>query len=139
MGTKPNGRPPRDLDPIVFEGLCKIHCTKDEICSVFRTDVRVVERWCQRHYQESLDAMYKKFSEGGKSCLRRYQFQLAEKNPTMAIWLGKLWLGQKDPGDETVVKRTLGILEQIKNVRIVDGNTEAPVSRDNTYPIEEAS
>jgi hypothetical protein len=28
--------------------------------------------------------------------LRRYQFDLAENNATMAIWLGKQWLGQKD-------------------------------------------
>jgi hypothetical protein len=28
--------------------------------------------------------------------LRRTQFKLAEKNPTMAIWLGKQYLGQRD-------------------------------------------
>ena len=28
--------------------------------------------------------------------LRRTQFKLAEKNPTMAIWLGKQQLGQRD-------------------------------------------
>jgi hypothetical protein len=40
--------------------------------------------------------VYKKFSADGKKSLRRYQFELAEKNPTMAIWLGKNLLGQKD-------------------------------------------
>ena len=28
--------------------------------------------------------------------LRRYQFQLAQKNTAMAIWLGKQYLGQRD-------------------------------------------
>lgn len=32
----------------------------------------------------------------GKISLRRSQFQLAEKNASMAIWLGKQYLGQKD-------------------------------------------
>ena len=40
--------------------------------------------------------VYKRFSSDGKKSLRRYQFELAEKNPTMAIWLGKNLLGQKD-------------------------------------------
>ena len=34
--------------------------------------------------------------EKGKVSLRRSQFKLAEKNPTMAIWLGKQYLGQRD-------------------------------------------
>lgn len=32
----------------------------------------------------------------GKIALRRFQLQQAEKNPTMAIWLGKQYLGQTD-------------------------------------------
>ena len=31
--------------------------------------------------------------------LRRSQFRLAENNATMAIWLGKQYLGQKDVAD----------------------------------------
>ena len=31
--------------------------------------------------------------------LRRSQFRIAETNPTMAIWLGKQYLGQKDRAD----------------------------------------
>lgn len=32
----------------------------------------------------------------GKVSLRRSQFKMAETNPTMAIWLGKQYLGQRD-------------------------------------------
>ena len=39
---------------------------------------------------------YKNKSQLGKSSLRRAQFKLAEKNATMAIWLGKQYLDQKD-------------------------------------------
>lgn len=32
--------------------------------------------------------------------LRENQFKMSETNPTMAIWLGKNWLGQKDNSKE---------------------------------------
>ena len=32
--------------------------------------------------------------------LRRSQFKLAEKNATMAIWLGKQYLGQRNHKEE---------------------------------------
>ena len=38
-----------------------------------------------------------------KLSLRRYQFQQAERSAAMAIWLGKVWLGQR----ETVVTETI--------------------------------
>ena len=40
--------------------------------------------------------VYKNKTADAKCTLRRYQMQLAERNPTMAIFLGKQWLGQKD-------------------------------------------
>ena len=50
------------------------------------------------HFKEmkSLCGLYKKGQDNGKRSLRRIQFKLAEKNPTMAIWLGKQYLGQRD-------------------------------------------
>jgi hypothetical protein len=41
-------------------------------------------------------AIHKKGMEKGKMSLRRKQYQMSEKNPTMAIWLGKQYLNQKD-------------------------------------------
>lgn len=38
----------------------------------------------------------------GKISLRRSQFRMAEVNPTMAIWLGKQYLGQTDKQEVTV-------------------------------------
>ena len=42
----------------------------------------------------------------GKISLRRNQWRLAEKNATMAIWLGKQYLGQKDQVEASVVVDT---------------------------------
>ena len=39
----------------------------------------------------------------GKISLRRSQWRLAEKSATMAIWLGKQYLGQKDQVEASVV------------------------------------
>lgn len=92
----PNGRPLTEIDKKQFEGCCKILCTKNEICDIFSIDEKTLTAWCEREYGMGFSDVYKKFSADGKKSLRRYQFELAEKNPTMAIWLGKNLLGQKD-------------------------------------------
>ena len=89
-------RPTKELNRDIFEELCSIQCTKKEIASVFRVDVDTVSAWCEREYGESFSTVYEKYSEDGKSSLRRTQFKLAERNPSMAIWLGKQYLNQRD-------------------------------------------
>ena len=42
----------------------------------------------------------------GKISLRRNQWRLAEKSATMAIWLGKQYLGQKDQVEASVAVDT---------------------------------
>lgn len=93
---KKRTRPLRDFDPKIFEGLCHVQCTVDEIEKIFRTDQRTVDKWCQRHYKETFSTMYKTFAQGGRASLRRSQFNLSKTNASMCIWLGKQYLGQKD-------------------------------------------
>lgn len=45
--------------------------------------------------------------------LRRTQFKLAEKNPTMAIFLGKQYLGQRD--NIEVEHKDLSKVEELLN------------------------
>ena len=89
-------RPRIEIDQTTFEKLCGIQCTLEEIAGVLGCSEDTVERWCKRTYGETFAETYKKHSAKGKMSLRRYQFRLAEKNATMAIWLGKQYLGQKD-------------------------------------------
>ena len=42
----------------------------------------------------------------GKISLRRSQWRLAEKSATMALWLGKQYLGQKDQVEASVAVDT---------------------------------
>ena len=93
-------RPKKEINKEMFEQMCGIQCTKDEICSIFNIDEKTLTRWCKDVYNMGFSDIYKKKSQIGLMSLRRIQFKLAEKNTTMAIWLGKQYLGQKDVIEE---------------------------------------
>lgn len=90
------GRPKVDIDQNQFEKLCSIQCTKEEIASWFNCSVDTIEKFCARTYKDTFTAVFKNFSGRGKVSLRRNQFKLAETNVTMAIFLGKQYLGQTE-------------------------------------------
>ena len=86
------GRPKKVINQKLFENLCGIQCTEAEICGVLECSADTLNRWCK----------YKSKSQVGKSSLRRAQWKLAEKNASMAIWLGKQYLEQKDIVEQNV-------------------------------------
>lgn len=94
---KKMGRPPKQIDKEQFEKLCGLQCTEEEIAGWFKCSVDTIERWCKKEYQTTFAEVYKKASADGKITLRRYQLQLAKTNGSVAIWLGKVWLGQREP------------------------------------------
>ena len=83
-------RPKIKIDYSIVEKLANIQCTQEEIASFLELSVRTLQR------DEEFCRIYKKGQDNGKMSLRRMQFKLADKNPTMAIWLGKQYLKQKD-------------------------------------------
>ena len=89
-------RPQKKINHDEFKKLCALQCTEEEIAGWFDCSVDTIERWCKREYRENFAEIYKRYSADGKTSLRRYQFALAKTNATMAIWLGKQWLGQCD-------------------------------------------
>lgn len=89
-------RPRIEINREHFENLCGIQCTLEEISNWFHCSEDTIERWCKRELKMSFADAFKKYSVGGKISLRRWQFKMAEHNVTMAIWLGKQYLGQKD-------------------------------------------
>ena len=98
----PDGRPPKPIDWALFEQLCAFQCTQSEICSTLKVNDDTLRSRILEHYGDDYSNTYKKYSETGKCSLRRNQFVLSKKNAALAIWLGKIWLGQKD---ETEVKQ----------------------------------
>lgn len=90
------GRPKKELSKDEFEKLCELQCTKEEIAGWFDVSEDTVERWCKSTYDANFAVVFGQKRSKGKISLRRAQFQLAKTNATMAIWLGKQWLGQRD-------------------------------------------
>lgn len=101
---KPNGRPPKDINKQEFEKLCGLQCTLEEIAGWFNCSEDTIQRWVQKEYGETFAVIYKKHSGKGKISLRRNQMQIAKTNATMAIWLGKQYLGQRE-NQETMNKQ----------------------------------
>ena len=98
------GRPQKQIDKDQFEKLCGMLCTQEEIAGFFNCSPDTIERWCKREYNETFAVIYKKYSAKGKISLRRMQFKLAEKSASMAIFLGKNYLGQKDAYEQTITE-----------------------------------
>lgn len=84
------------IDKEQFEKLCSIQCTLTEIAGFFGCSIDTVEIWCKKTYKQKFSEIYAQKRGIGRISLRRSQFRMAETNPTMAIWLGKQYLGQKE-------------------------------------------
>lgn len=89
-------RPRKEIDQKQFEMLCGLQCTLPEFCDALDVSDKTLDSWCKRTYGEHFSEVFAKKRGRGKISLRRMQWRLAEKNATMAIWLGKQYLDQKD-------------------------------------------
>lgn len=84
------------IDKKVFENLCGLQCTLEEVCGAFDVNDKTLNSWCKSTYGTTFYEVFKEKRGKGQISLRRMQWKLAEKNPSMAIFLGKNYLGQKD-------------------------------------------
>lgn len=83
----------------IIEGLARIQCTQSEAAAVLGVSRFTVLKFFKRHPQAR--DRWENGLASGKASLRRNQFKLSETNAAMAIWLGKQFLGQREPqGDE---------------------------------------
>jgi hypothetical protein len=82
------GRPRMELDADLIKKLAEMQCTMNEIASCVGCSVDTLEA----RYSDII----KNGREVGKCSLRRIQWRHAVNNPSMAIFLGKVHLGQKD-------------------------------------------
>lgn len=103
------GRPQKEIPKLEFESLLYIGCQRQEIVDYFDFQFRMksktgktgisdstIDRWCKRTYGCSFAEMLRKGQTKLKIKLRRNQIKLSENNASMAIFLGKQWLGQSD-------------------------------------------
>jgi hypothetical protein len=103
-----SGKPvlnPDDKTLGIVEGLAKIQCTQREAAAVLGVHHHTFLALLKRSPEARL--RWENGLESGKASLRRNQFKLSETNAVMCIWLGKQYLGQREPvryeGDEQVL------------------------------------
>ena len=107
------GRPKTNIDKSNFEKLCQMQCTLEEIAGFFDCCDDTINNWCKEVYDDTFSGVYKKKSMAGKISLRRNQFKIAENNASMAIFLGKQYLGQRD--NIEVEHKDLSKVEELLN------------------------
>lgn len=121
------GRPRKEIDADNFKKLCGLQCTLAEIAGFFDCSEDTIENWCKRTFNRNFSDVFKDFSASGKISLRRNQFRLAEKSATMAIFLGKNYLGQKDSieyEDRESIERLDAILGGLMDAAKAKSETE---------------
>ena len=103
--NNPEGRPVIPIDWEQVSKMLGIQCTGEEIAGVLGISYDTLEKACKREQKMSYTDYSKQKGANGKASLRSRQWAMTESNPTMAIWLGKQWLGQtdKNDGDKTHV------------------------------------
>ena len=93
--TNPVGRPRLNIDLEELKKLCHLNCTVEEIAAYFGCNKKTIER--RMAEDESFAEIVDNGRSMGKLSVRRQQFRIMDGgNPTMAIWLGKQLLGQKE-------------------------------------------
>lgn len=103
------------IDKKIFENLCALQCTLLEMCDAFDVTDKTLNAWCRRTYGKTFSEVFKVKRGKGQISLRRMQWKLAEKNPSMAIFLGKQYLGQTDTVEQTVQEK----VEIINDIPVV--------------------
>jgi hypothetical protein len=118
------GRPHRDFDKAIFENLCAIDCTVEEIEAVLKADYRVIDNWCMRTYDKPFPVVYKEYRLVGNASFRRDQTRLAKTNASVNIWVGKTRLKQMEPIVEMIENGDLARL-LASNQNLMDQITKA--------------
>lgn len=114
------GRPKKYIDKQLFEQLCGLQCTLEEMEAFFNCDHKTIARWCRETYEgKRFSQVFREKRQIGKISLRRKQLRLAERSAAMAIFLGKNYLGQKDEPEEAAsVEDAVSIVDDVSNMEV---------------------
>lgn len=95
------GRPPKDVDMEVLKNACRVGCTAEECAAILGVSPDTIDRRLKDQGWSGFADYFKTHFEKTKMSLRHAQLQAAIQgaNPTMMIWLGKQYLGQRDKAD----------------------------------------
>ena len=108
------GRPKKEIKKDLFESMCAYQCTLEEVCAFLGVTDDTLNKWCKQTYGTTFSEVFRQKKEYGKMSLRRKQWKLADTNASMAIFLGKNYLGQRD-SVEIEDRESLSKLDEILN------------------------
>lgn len=100
---------PADVELDQVEKLAALQCTTKEIAAFLGCSKQQFEKAMK--VRPLIAQAVERGREKGKTSLRRLQFKLAEKNPAMAIFLGKNYLNQTDKVQQELSGRDGGPVE----------------------------
>ena len=103
MKKNKGGRPEKPIDYNQLQKLCAIQCTGEECASLLECSYEHLNNQLKKDGHGGFLDYFKKHSATGKASLRRRQYKAAveDGNVPMMIWLGKQYLGQKEPEKAT--------------------------------------
>lgn len=114
-------RPRKAVNETLIRPFLKIGCTTEEIAVALEVSKDTLER--------RFAALIKRGRADFECSIRRAQFKLMQQgNPAMAIWLGKQYLGQREPKQDMAIDIT-----QIDNAieqefQRVNGHAKEPIN-----------
>lgn len=107
-----------NLDQVLY--WIELQATAEEVAGAFRVSSDTLDRRLREAFGMGFAELRKRCNGLHKLSLRRYQFQQAQRSATMAIWLGKIWLGQR----ETIVTETIVKEEDPVQIYIPDNGRD---------------
>lgn len=94
------GPKPIPFDKDMFEFLCSIQCTEEEIASKLEMSVDTLQRRCKGVYGKKFADVFGQKRKIGFISLRRQAWIMAKTNPAVLIFLCKNHLGMTDRPDK---------------------------------------
>ena len=115
------------IDIKQFEQMVKMQMTDEELEQFFGVTSGQLYKWVKKVYKvKSPLTQIKKLRMQGKRLFLSMQWKLAEKNPTVAIWLGKNYFGQTDEsesGNKAEIEDLTPLAELLSMGDSKDGNS----------------
>jgi hypothetical protein len=116
------GRPRIEINWTIVANAAKVQCTQDEIAKILGISLNKLKSACKQEHGTTLGAYLERFAEEGRMSLRHMQWKQAQKgNPSMLIFLGKQYLGQRDKPESEKDRLEAEILRrELANMRTAE-------------------
>jgi len=120
---------------IVFEQILywiDFQATQEEVAGSFHVSVETLNARLLERFGLTYSELLKRCGGQAKLALRRNQFVQSKTNATMAIWLGKQWLGQRDHEKDQLPPNDAALNNLFEEIHSLKGETNAAKQQTKT-------